>query len=380
MTSTLTTLDGRRAEVTEKLARVRELLVAQDLDGALFTRQFLLGWITAGLEDRILRGTDPGFVWALVTQDGAYIVTTNGEAARLEPEEHPAALGFETVTRPWYEGPLDGVVANVCDVNRLGNDGFGPGRDIAGALQVIRMQLTVGERERMRTLGAQGCAAVEDTLRNIRPGALETSLSAEAASRLEADGIFPFVILVGGDERRRQYRHPTVSHAKVERDVILVIVGVRGGLNVALSRSASFGSVDPVLAERHLVACEAEARAVQACRPGATYGDALDVQIAVYEAHGYHDEWHAHLQGGPIGYGPREFTPTPTAVPNEFTGFRIAVHHAVAWNPTVQGAKSEDTFLIGETDNEWITNSQSWPIVEVPTGSGVLQRPAIIEL
>src|SRR4051812_5737056 len=85
---------SRRTEVDEKLARIRGFLEESGLDGALLTAQNLVAWVTAGLEDPIVRGTDPGLVWALVTRDGAYLVTQNVEGPRLLAEEATEELGF----------------------------------------------------------------------------------------------------------------------------------------------------------------------------------------------------------------------------------------------------------------------------------------------
>lgn len=374
------TQQTRSAEVAEKLERVRGHLEESGRSGVLLTRQFLVSWIGAGIEDVILRGQDQGFVWALVTPDGAYFVSSNIEAARLNAEESPDALGFEVVGVPWYEGHFSSALHGLVDVSRLANDGAGPGTDASDELQALRLRLTAGERDRMRALGADACEALEDTMRTLRSGMPGTELVAEAARQLELRGIFPFAILSGGDGRRASFRHPTVSPAPLERDAMMVFVGVRGGLNIACTRTASIGAPDPVLGERHAIASEAEARAIEATRPGATYGEALQAQIDVYEAHGYHDEWKNHTQGGPIGYGAREFGPGPLAAPDRYTGIAVEVDHAVAWNPTVQGAKSEDTFLVGESDNELISNSSSWPAIEVPLAEGSASRPGILQL
>ncbi len=111
-----------------------------------------------------------------------------------------------------------------------------------------------------------------------------------------------------------------------------------------------------------------------------TYGQALQAQLDVYEAHGYHDEWRNHTQGGPIGYGAREFGVAPLAAPDRYTEIAVEDGQAVAWNPTVQGAKSEDTFLVGDDGNEMITNSPTWPAVTVPLADGTLTRPGILEV
>ncbi len=371
------TLDARREEVAGKLAALRRLIADEDLSGVVLTRQFLVGWVTAGLEDRIVRGDETGFLWVLVTPDRACILTSNIEAPRLLAEESPRELGFEVLARPWYEGSFAELVGDVCDPARVGHDGNGPGRDVAHELQELRLELTAGERERIRVLGRFTCAAVESALRELRPGTTEAALCGEVSARMEERGVFPFAVLVGADDRRRAFRHPTVSLAPIERDVLVVVVGVRGGLNVALSRTASFGRPDATTLERHRIACEAEGAAIAACRPGATYGEALQALIDVYEANGYADEWRHHTQGGTIGYGGREFVPSPRTAPNPFTDVQVAAHHAVAWNPTCQGGKSEDTFLVTDDGPELISNSAAWPSLAVDRGPA---RPAILEL
>jgi len=370
----------RAAEAAEKLERVRAYLADSGHSGVLFSRQFLISWITAGMEDTVLRGQDPAFLSALVTEDGAYLVTSNIEARRLEGEENPGEVGFEVVEVPWYEAHFHTALDDLVDVSKLANDGFGPGEDRSDALQELRMRLTAGEADRMRQLGADGCRALEDSIRTLRPGMTGREMAAELSSRLEVDGIFPFAIFAGGDHRRMSYRHPNVSAAPFERDALVVIVGVRGGLNIAATRTASIGEPDPDLAARHVIAAEAEGAAIAATRPGNTYGQALQAQIEVYEAHGYHDEWRNHTQGGPIGYGAREFGPGPLAAPDRFTEWPVEVGQACAWNPTVQGAKAEDTFLVGAEANELVSNSSSWPSIEVPAGDGSITRPAILEV
>ena len=120
--------------------------------------------------------------------------------------------------------------------------------------------------------------------------------------------------------------------------MLSVIVGIRGGLNIACdAHSLARLRPTPTLLERHRAACEAEAHMIAATRPGATYGEALQAGLDIYERLGYPGEWRNHYQGGPIGYGAREFGPTPLSHPNAFTTYPVAVHQACAWNPTVQG-------------------------------------------
>jgi antitoxin VapB len=377
MTSTAT---GRAAEVHEKLERVRDLLDRRDLDGALFTGQQRVAWVTAGVEDPIIRNFDPGFVWALVTRDGAYIITQNVEGPRIVAEEGPDEIGFEVATFGWHEDRYAGLAAELCDPARLGNDGGGPGTDIADDLQRLRLELTPGELERYRVLGPECCAGLEDAVRSVTPGMTEADVAAEIDQRLGRKGIFVGVLLVGADKRHFSFRHPAVKHEPVTSSVLAVIVGIRGGLHVAATRTASLGEPDAELAKRHAAASEVEAQMIEATRPGNSWGQALQAGIDAYERLGYHDEWRYHYQGGPIGYAPREFGPAPLAFPNAFTNEPVLLNGACAWNPTVQGAKSEDTFLIGEHGPEMISNSEDWPTIEVPTQAGTTSRPAVLVL
>jgi len=63
-----------------------------------------------------------------------------------------------------------------------------------------------------------------------------------------------------------------------------------------------------------------------------------------------------HHQGGPAGYTPRTFLATPSETRALTPGM------AVAWNPSLPWAKSEDTFLIGESGTlENLTWDAAWP-------------------
>lgn len=373
------TAQSRPDEVAEKVERIRALLTRRGLDGALFTNQFLFGWITAGMEDVILRGAHPGFAWALVTRDGLHILGSAVEATRIEREELPGELGFSVAGRPWYEGHHAALVEELCETGKLINDGAGPGADGSAELQELRLHLTAGERDRMRVLGADSCAAVEASMLALRAGMTEAELCADICAGLERRRIFPSAVLIGSDERRG-FRHPTVSSKVIQRDAMVVIVAVRGGLNVAFSRTSSIDTPDDEVARRHLIACEAEARAIEASRPGTTYETTLQALVDTYARHGLPEEWREHTQGGPIGYAGREFVPAPPAVADANSRRAIELHNAIAYNPTVQGGKSEDTFLVGETSNDVVTVSESWPTVTVPLADGEATRPAIAEV
>jgi len=156
-----------------------------------------------------------------------------------------------------------------------------------------------------------------------------------------------------------------------------VLVARRDGLHVALTRHAAT-TADPEL-ERGLAACRRIHRGtLRAGQPGASFGDALEELSAGYAQAGAPGEWSAHYQGGPIGYGQREFEIAPAQMDSEWWPERIAAGTAFAWNPSLPGgAKDEDTYLTGGSGPELITTTGGWPLVDDGTD---LPRPAVLEV
>jgi Xaa-Pro aminopeptidase len=345
------------AEVEAKLDRIRGWLAGSGYGAALFTSQPGVAWVTGGLEDRVVRNEEPALVWALVTGTAAFLITTNIEQPRLIAEEDLAS--FELHAVPWYSsGGLAEVAESLAD-----------GQKLVEAPASLRMPLVAHEQDRLAALGADCAQALEGAMRAWQPVERECDLAARIAAECEERLIFPSVLLVGGAERRRAFRHPVPSRAVTGRDVLAVVTGVRGGLTVSCSRSASAGSPDPELAARHEAACAVEAAMITATRPGWRWGDVLRAGQAAYRAAGFDGEWREHVQGGPVGYLSREFDVVP-GTPG--AAEVITAGTAFAWNPTVRGAKSEDTFVVSRPGAAVpITNSADWPLT-------VTGRPAIL--
>jgi Xaa-Pro aminopeptidase len=370
-------IELRSKEVAEKLARIRRLLRDEGLEGALFTTQESVAWVTAGAENRVVRGSNPGLVWALVTEGGASILTQNVEGPRLVTEEHLEALGFDVQMHEWWEEP--GTL--LPSPTTLLVDWDVPGVQRRDLVRALRIPLTETEQDRVRMLARDVVTALESTAAECQRGTSERAVAARLAGALEEFAVFPIVLLVGGDERRRAFRHPVPTDALIERDAFVAVVGVRHGLHVAVTRSVSFGPSDPELVDRHLAAATVDSHLVGSTRPGASWGEAIQAGVDAYADLGYSEEWRRHYQGGPIGYAVREFNPTPPSHENAFTSQPVLAGQAVAWNPTVQGAKSEDTFLVTEAGNECLTaGAREWPMLRVTVGDVVLARPAILEL
>ena len=102
-----------------------------------------------------------------------------------------------------------------------------------------------------------------------------------------------------------------------------------------------------------------EAVTFSASRPGATLGGVYGVIARSYAELGDPGAEMLHHQGGTTGYLSRE----AFAIPN--LNVVIEENTALAWNPSLPGAKIEDTVVTTEDGIEVLTLDPSWPSVEV---------------
>ena len=176
-------------------------------------------------------------------------------------------------------------------------------------------------------------------------------VAAAAVGFLAREGIRAPVVLAAADRRIELYRHPLPGPTAVERRLMLVLVAERWGLHAAATRIRDF-EPPPVKLERRAAAVEQVQSALyEATAPGATLGDAFAAAQAAYARVGFPDEWQLHHQGGIIGYQGRE----RVAVPGDAT--RIEAGMAFAWNPSITGAKAEDTFILSEDASRRLVTS-----------------------
>jgi antitoxin VapB len=103
-------------------------------------------------------------------------------------------------------------------------------------------------------------------------------------------------------------------------------------------------------------------------------GEVFRQATDAYASAGFPTEWQLHHQGGPAAYEPREWVATPTSTE------AVKVGQAYAWNPSITGAKSEDTILIGANSNEIMTEIPDWPQLPIEINGQIINRPAILEV
>jgi hypothetical protein len=140
---------------------------------------------------------------------------------------------------------------------------------------------------------------------------------------------------------------------------MLVVGARRHGLFANLTRWIAFGH--DALAGIDARLREVEADVLAASEPGRALSDVLADLAAAYPRHGFpSDVWLGHHQGGPTGYVGRDPRATPSARDLVVAG------QAFAWNPSVPGAKVEDTVVIdGPARIQVLTTDPAWPAVSV---------------
>jgi Xaa-Pro aminopeptidase len=365
-------------EIAEKHERLRRLLKEHGLSGLLLGTRPNFAWITAGGCNAINEASEAGVAPVLVTPDRLTVIANNIESRRIVEEElTPERVGsaFEVAEFNWWEPEgRQGAIQKVIGGRSLGVDAGGDGVSLAAEIAGARASLTEGEIERYQRDAPRVPEALETTARAIEPGTTEQEAAARLRGGLIAEGFRMAVCLVGADERIDQHRHPRPTDKPIRERAMLVAVAERHGLFVAATRLLSFGKVSEELAARQRAISEVHATAVAATRPGRPMKDALAEIFAEYERQGYPEAWRLHHQGGPTGYNPRD------RIVNPQTAEPIAPSQAFAWNPTITGAKCEDTFVAAEDGPRMLTGpGDGWPVIEAERGGQTFRCAGILE-
>ncbi len=360
-------------EFETKLARVRTLLDDHKLDALLLQRVGSFAWATCGAASYINIADGIGNASLLITPTDHHLITDNIEAPRLEREEKLAEQGWQFHVAPWYES--QDRIAQLTSGMRIGADGPYPkATKLADELAGLRAALLPEEGERFRVLGQLCASAMEAAVHAVRPGQPEHQAAALLAQEAEGRGVQVVVNLIATDRRIFDFRHPLPTAKALERYAMLVLCGRRQGLVCSLTRLVHFGHLPDELRRTSQAVAIVDATFLDTTRPGRTLGEIFQSAQAAYAEVGFPDEWRLHHQGGLAGYEPREVIATPDSMDPVLAG------QAYAWNPSITGAKSEDTILVGEQDNQVLTAIPSWPSLTVELDGRTIERPAILEL
>lgn len=370
-------LAERRAEVAGKLELLRRTMRQRGVDALHLTTIANTAWLTAGAATYVDESIEAAACTLLVTPTEAIVLTDPIEEPRLRAEERLDALGFSFVVEPWHARGQ--ALRTATGKQRLASDTLasptaGAAVGLADELVEMRSQLTEGEQLRIREGARRAAAAMGEAVAAVAPGMSEQDVAAALAGASRRQGGTATVILVASDERIACFRHPLPTAKVIERQVMLILCLRYRGLVSALTRTVYFGEAPESLRSLSEAVARVDAEVIAATRPGRTLGDLYETLRQAYAREGAPDAIEEHHQGGTIAYLARETFARPGALA------RVAVGQAFAWNPSLPGAKSEDTVLLTERGPEIITAMEDWPTLAIETSAGVVKRPAIRDI
>ncbi|WP_396611894.1 M24 family metallopeptidase [Haloferax sp. S1W] len=365
--------------MNERLAsraeRLDVYLEKQDLEAVWFARPNAFAWLLGG-DNVVDRDAEIGVAAAGYDGDEFHVVTDNIEATRLLHEEVPHE-DVRIHQFQWYEGSLASAVATVSPTPAAADFDV-PGFDDVAASE-LRQPLTEDDIEAYRDLCRDVADAVERVCHELHPDDTEHEVASGLRVTLHAMGIETPVALVGGARRAQKYRHYTPTREQIGDYALVSVTAQRDGLYASCTRTVAFDAPE-WLETRHGKAMRVEVNALAATQrvaaEGGTAADVFDTIRDTYDAVGESDEWLNHHQGGAAGFAGREWFARPDADAD------VHVPMGYAYNPTIEGAKSEDTVLVTEDDAEVLTTTGSWPTRTVTdaTGSFELDRPEILHI
>jgi len=277
------------------------------------------------------------------------------------------------IPSPWYRDDRHEIARQWIQQGQVGSDRLTPyTRSVAQELEVLRATLSEDEQARYRALGGACARILTEVLQMATPGVTEADIAGMVAGELLPAGIVPEVLLVGSDERLENFRHPHTTMKKVVHSIMINLTARQWGLYLSLSRARYFGKLPAVLAAKQQAAAQVAATLLALSRPGVSLAELYMAAKEAYAEAGYHSEEEFHHQGGTTGYRGRERRAQPGEV------WQIMAGQAVAWNPTVRGAKSEDTALIYADRVEIISASPGWPMLTISANGCMFERPVVM--
>ena len=346
-------------ELATKLQTVRQALAASGATAACLRGVDWFAWATCGGSSMVILTTETGVGEVLVTPDDAIVLTDEIEAERLANEELPA--GLHVWAGPWNhpnarQSHVDDLVGGGTVVSDRPAAGESP---LPAELVAAKRRLLPVEVARYRALGRDAAEAMTEVLSRARPDWTEFALAGAGAEAMWKRGIHPALTLVGGERRLPLYRHATATAEPIGARAMLVFCGRRHGLYANLTRFIYFR--EPTRQERGLVddVARVEAAVFAASTPSTTIGAVYDAIVRAYTELGHVGAEAFHHQGGTTGYLSRELFGLPglDTIVDDST--------ALAWNPSLPGAKIEDTVLTSSTGIEILTRDPAWPSVTV---------------
>ncbi|WAH35948.1 M24 family metallopeptidase [Alicyclobacillus dauci] len=355
----------------KQVAQCRALMDALNVDALLLRTRSNFAWLTDGQDNHIELELTTGVADIVVLHDRVLVITTEIEASRIQ-EEELKDRPVELVSVKWTEG-VEPTLQTLLKGKKVASDvPFGDARVVSNELSSIRRRLGERQVSQYKALCLDAAQVLEGVAKRIQQGQSEFAIGAQLMSGLAERGCTPHVILVATDERIFRYRHPIPTAKQLDKYAMMVVCARRHGLIANVTRFVHFGKLDDNLQENREKCAYIDVRMNAATRPGKRVSDVFQTAIDAYREVGYPDDWRFLHQGGPTAYASREYLASLET--NEV----IQTNEVYAWNPAIRGIKSEDTILVEQDANTFLTHTGDWEYLTVTHDGVKYERPDIL--
>lgn len=360
--------------------RLAALVAGRGATHAVLREQASLSWLL-GARSHVPQTLDAACFDAVleVAGDGtaaAVVIVANAiEAPRLRDVELVAAaealagarIELRFAVLPWWRSRDEALPSGPGVLSDRPTDGCEPlGEDWAR----LRRTLDPDQAGLLAVVCADAQVAAGQVAAALRPDSTEHEAVAALAAALLRVGAEPVALFAAGHARMAAHRHPLATSAPLGRRAMVACCARRGGLVASVTRIVSFDPLSDIERERYAALLRVEQAFLDASRPGVRVGAAFEAGAAAYGRNGFDpDEWHRHHQGGFSAWAPREYPAQPGSDDTVEEGT------VLAWNPSGDGWKVEDTWLVGPDGPVALAHDDSWPQQTV----GGRSRPGVLE-
>lgn len=317
-----------------KTEKVRKLLAHKNYEAIELKLQANFSWLTRGrgfigLASVLACGS------LFVTPSEVFLISENIEAERLYKEQLNSNPYIRIKSYPWDDSSKrDDIMNSLYSKYRVASE-----TELSNDLLHLRSLLTHEDLYDYKTLCKENALIIERICKNLTVGITEYELAGLIASKMWRANIEPITILIAFDERATEHRHPVMVGKSLANYALVAVCGRRNGLIASLTRDVLINPDDEMIL-KHDKCAIVNAAFYSNLKPGNLLGEVYSKGIIAYEEQGYPLEYKEHHQGGLTGFVPREIRA------NSGNKHLIRTNEAYAFNPTIQGAKCEDTVLV----------------------------------
>jgi len=368
----LSSPEARQKEVKIKLIQLRELMRKHEITALRFRGVDWFSWITAGGNSWVILTNETGVAEVFITFESAFILTPIIETQRMIDEEVPAL--FEITSLPWQDPQAyDNFITDKLNIYLkksttkrscviASERPQGHEIKLPFDFHLLKMKLLSSEILRYRQMGRLAAEAMTSAMQAALSTWSEQDLAAEGAKQLLQRGLEPTLILVSGEKRLTKYRHPLPGNHILGNLAMMVFCARKEGLYANLTRFVAFNEVSPKIQNQFNQLMEIESEALAHSLPGENISKVYKEIKKAYSLLNVGDEINYHHQGVLTGYLSRDLIASPLCSQDHC--FPLQPGMAFAWNPSLPGAKIEDTMPLTDSLTqplEILTVDPQWP-------------------